>query len=83
MAKKASSKSSSGKENKSSSENKRNSNNQSTKRFAKREFKFFAADSGIKNPYTFEKVEEAIILKIQTTYEGVTVPNIVTSLKKR
>ena len=74
-----------GRENKSPSENKKNnsSNNQSGKRFAKREFKFYAADSGVKNPYTFEKIEEAIILKVQTTFEGVTVPDVVRSLRTR
>ena len=83
MAKKTSNKASSGNENRGSSENKKSSNNQTSKRFAKREFKFFAADSGVKNPYTFEKIEEAIILKIQTTFEGVTAPDVVTSLRKR
>ena len=83
MAKKTSSKASSGKENRGSSENKRSGNNQTNKRFAKREFKFFAADSEVKKPYTHEKIEEAIILKIQTTFEGVTVPDVLTSLRKR
>ena len=74
-----------GKENKGSSDNKKSnsSNNQSGKRFTKREFKFYAANSRVKNPYTFEKIEEAIILKIQTTFEGVTVPDVVRSLRTR
>ena len=83
MARKSNSKASSGKENRGSPENKRSGNNQTNKRVAKREFKFFAADSGVKNPYTYEKIEEAIILKIQITFEGVTVPDVVTSLRKR
>ena len=85
MARSRRGQSTSGKENKSSSENKKSnsSNNQSGKRFTKREFKFYAADSGVKNPYTFEKIEEAIILKIQTTFEGVTVPDVVRSLRIR
>ena len=83
MARAMRSQSSSGKENRSSPDNKKssNTNNQSSKRYTKREFKFYAADSGIKNPYTYEKIEEAIILKIQTTFEGVTMPDIAKSLR--
>ena len=83
MARFRNNQSSSGKENKSSHENKTYSNNKSSKWYTKREFKFFVAYSGIKNEYTFEKIEEAIILKIQTTFEGVTVPQVITSLRKQ
>ena len=47
----------------------------------KKEFKFFGHDSGRKNGYTYEKIEETIITKIQATFEGNTVPFVVRSLR--
>ena len=49
----------------------------------KREFKFFGHDSGRKNGYTYEKIEESIITKIQDTFEGNTVPYVVRCLRDK
>ena len=64
--------------------NTRNTQSGSTsKKPFKKEFKFFGHDSGRKNGYTYEKIEEAIITKIQATFEGNTIPFIVRSLRDR
>ena len=52
-------------------------------KFFKKEFKFQGNDSGKKNGYTFKKIEEAIIAKIQATFEGNTAPQIVSSLRNK
>ena len=70
-----------GKENNANTRNTQ-SGSTSSKPF-KKEFKFFGHDSGRKNGYTYEKIEEAIITKIQATFEGNTVPFIVRSLRDR
>ena len=72
----------SGKENVANARNVQSGSTSSNKPF-KKEFKFFGHDSGRKNGYTYEKIEEAIITKIQATFEGNTVPFIVRSLRDR
>ena len=73
-----------GKENKPNSQNtKKTQSGGSSRKPFKREFKFFGHDSGRKNGYTYENIEEAIITKIQATFEGNTVPYVARSLRDK
>ena len=73
----------SGKENKSQSQNNKKAQSSGGKKFFKRELKFFGHEHNKKNGYTYEKIEEAIIMKIQSTFEGNTVPYIISSLRNK